>query len=161
MNKRASAGGQSLVEFSLVLPLLLLLIFGVIDGGRLIYTFNTVSNAARDGARVAIVNQSTSGTDTCDTTSATAWPNGCAIQAGLVLNLSPGDVTVVYRDPTDTGACTTPSIGCLAVVTVTGTYTPLTPVLGQLIGTVSVSSTSKMPIERVCTNPTLAPIPHC
>ena len=71
--------GQALVEFALVLPVLLLLIFGIVDAGRLIYTYNTVSNAARNAARVAIVNQSTAGTDTCDTIAATAWPVGCAI----------------------------------------------------------------------------------
>ena len=60
---KTSPQGQALVEFALVLPILLLLIFGIIDAGRLIYTYNTVSNAARNGARVAIVNQSTAGTD--------------------------------------------------------------------------------------------------
>ena len=94
--------GQSLVEFALVLPVLLLFIFGIVDAGRLIYTYNTVSNAARDGARVAIVNQSTSGTDTCDTTSPTAWPTGCAVSGAIGLGLSASDVDVDYRDPTDT-----------------------------------------------------------
>lgn len=153
--------GQSLVEFALVFPLFMLIIFGIVDAGRLIYTYNTVANAARDGARVAIVNQSTSGSDTCDTTSATAWSTGCAIESGLGLGLQPADIVVEYRNPTDTAACATPIIGCIAAVEVTGTYQPLTPVIGQLIGVVPVTSTSKMAIERVCTNPTTAPIPHC
>jgi Flp pilus assembly protein TadG len=153
--------GQALVEFALVIPIFLLFIFGIIDAGRLIYTYNTVSNAARDGARVAIVNQSSTGTDTCDTTAATAWPTGCAIQSAIALGLTDANVQVDYRDPTDTSACTTPAIGCIAVVKVTGTYQALTPVIGQILGTIDVSSTTKMPIERVCTNPTIAPIPHC
>lgn len=158
---RRREGGQSLVEFALVFPLFLLIIFGIVDAGRLIYTYNTVSSAARDGARVAIVNQSTSGTDTCDTTSATAWSIGCAIESGIGLDLQSSDIVVEYRNPTDTAACATPIIGCIASVAVTGTYRPLTPVIGQLIGDVPVTSTTKMPIERVCTNPTTAPIPHC
>src|SRR3954451_20440555 len=97
-----SGRGQALVEFALVLPILLLMIFGIVDAGRLIFTYNTISNAARDGARVAIVNQSPSGTDTCDTVSATAWPTGCAVTSGLTLGLAPADVSVTYRDPTDT-----------------------------------------------------------
>lgn len=153
--------GQSLVEFALILPIFLLLIMGIVDAGRLIFTYNTVANAARQGARIAIVNQSTTGTNTCDTASATAWSVGCAVVSGSILNLDPADVVVGYRDATDTATCTTVQIGCIAVVTVTGTYSPLTPIIGQYIGTVDVSSTSKMGVERACTNPTTAPIPHC
>ena len=161
MSRYRSVAGQSLVEFALVLPIFLLLVFGVIDGGRLIYTYNSLSNAARDGARVAIVNQSTSGSATCDTTQPTAWPSGCAVAAGIGLGLTEADVQVEYRDSTDTTPCATPQIGCLVVVKVTGTYQPLTPVLSQLIGTITLDSTTKMAIERVCTNPTSPPIPHC
>src|SRR4051794_19674613 len=154
--------GPALVEFALVLPILLLMIFGIVDAGRLIFTYNTISNAARDGARVAIVNQSPSGTDTCDTLSATAWPTGCAITSGVTLGLAPGDVTVAYRDPTDTAACPSMSIGCIAVVTVNGHFQAITPVIGQIIGPTNLSSTTKMPIERVCTNtPPPTPLAHC
>ena len=161
MHRRPRTRGQSLVEFALILPIFLLLIMGIVDAGRLVYTFNTVSNSARQAARVAIVNQSTTGTNTCDSASATAWPVGCGVVSGLVLDLQPADVAVSYRNPTDTAACSPLSIGCTAVVTVTGTYTPLTPVIGQLIGTMDVASTTKMPVERVCTNPTTPPVAHC
>ena len=161
LRRRDGRRGQSLVEFALILPIFLLLIMGIVDAGRLVYTFNTVSNAARQGARIAIVNQSTSGTTTCDTTSATAWPQGCAIVSGLVLNLKPADVVIKYRDYLDATACSPVQVGCIAVVKVTGTYQPLTPIIGQFIGTMTVSSETKMPIERVCTNPTTAPIAHC
>ncbi len=48
-----SQRGQSLVETALVLPIFLWLIFGLIDGGRLVYSNSAVSQAAREGARVA------------------------------------------------------------------------------------------------------------
>lgn len=158
---RSRKRGQALVEFALVFPLLLLMVFGIIDAGRLIYTYNTVANAARNGARVAIVNQSTSGTDTCDTTVATAYPVGCAISSGTGLGLTAADVSVAYHDPTDTTACTGFSIGCIAVVDVTGRFQPLTPVIGQLIGVVSLTSRAKIPVERVCTNPPPSPLTSC
>jgi len=41
---------QSLVEFSLVLPLLLLLILAAMDIGRMFYTKMVITNAAREGA---------------------------------------------------------------------------------------------------------------
>jgi len=54
--------GQALVEFSLVFPLVLLLIFGLIDLGRLVYAQNALSEAAREGARYGSV-QARSATD--------------------------------------------------------------------------------------------------
>jgi len=46
-------GGQTLVEFALVLPVFLLVVFGLVDVGRLVYTNSTLSQAAREGARLA------------------------------------------------------------------------------------------------------------
>ena len=43
--------GQSLVEFTLVIPFFLLLIFGLIYSGMLFYDYSTVSNMARSVAR--------------------------------------------------------------------------------------------------------------
>jgi Flp pilus assembly protein TadG len=167
-SKPTSRRGQALVEFALVLPLLLLLVFGIIDAGRLIYTYNTVANSARNAARVAIVNQSTTGTETCNTTEATTYPRGCAISSGIGLGILAADVSVQYRDPTDTADCKTPVssppvvlIGCVAVVEVTGKFLPLTPVIGQLIGPIGVTSTSKFPVERVCSNPPPSPLTSC
>jgi hypothetical protein len=45
--------GQGLVEFALVLPVFLLMIFGLLDTGRLVYTNSALSQAAREGARLA------------------------------------------------------------------------------------------------------------
>jgi Flp pilus assembly protein TadG len=47
--------GQDLVETALVFPLLLLLTIGIIEFGIIILSYNTVANAARDGARFAAV----------------------------------------------------------------------------------------------------------
>jgi hypothetical protein len=42
--------GQSLVEFALVLSVLLLILWGVFDLGRVFYAYITITNAAREGA---------------------------------------------------------------------------------------------------------------
>jgi hypothetical protein len=47
--------GQSLVEFSLVFPLFILILMGLIEGGRFVYTDSTLSQAAREAARVGAV----------------------------------------------------------------------------------------------------------
>jgi Flp pilus assembly protein TadG len=46
--------GQSLVEFTLVVPLFLLLIAGMVDFGIGLYSNITVINAAREGARLSV-----------------------------------------------------------------------------------------------------------
>lgn len=50
-----STRGTSLVEFALVGPILLMLVFGCIDFGRAYFHMNQLSNAAREGMRLAIL----------------------------------------------------------------------------------------------------------
>ncbi|MBQ6711114.1 MAG: pilus assembly protein [Clostridia bacterium] len=50
-----SEKGQAIVEFALVLPLLLALLCGIIDFGWLYYNQITLNNAAREGARYAVI----------------------------------------------------------------------------------------------------------
>ena len=45
---------QSMVEFALIAPVLLFLLFGVIDFGRVIYIYATLNQAVNEGARAAI-----------------------------------------------------------------------------------------------------------
>ena len=55
--ERTPADGQrsqALVEFAIVAPILLVLLFGVVDFGRVIYTYVTLNQAVNEGARVAI-----------------------------------------------------------------------------------------------------------
>jgi Flp pilus assembly protein TadG len=47
--------GQALVEFAIVLPVFLLVLFGLIEFGYMLYSQMTVSNAAREAARAAVV----------------------------------------------------------------------------------------------------------
>src|SRR5437879_8613904 len=47
-------GGQSLVEFALVLPVLTLLFLGAVDLTRAFYTYIGLENASREAARVLI-----------------------------------------------------------------------------------------------------------
>ncbi|HEU5369017.1 MAG TPA: TadE family protein [Ktedonobacterales bacterium] len=53
--RRRHQSGQTLVEFALVAPLLLMVIFGTIEFCFLYQSVNTVSFAAREGARVGAV----------------------------------------------------------------------------------------------------------
>ncbi len=52
--------GQSLVEFALVIPLLLIILMGIIEFGLMFNSFIVITNGSREGARLA----SLGGTDT-------------------------------------------------------------------------------------------------
>jgi Flp pilus assembly protein TadG len=147
--RRKGPSGQGLVEFALVIPILLLIFFGIFDLGRAVYALNTISNAARQAARVAIVDQ----------TLATIQDK--AIFEGLVLDLTPADVGVTYCQSgklclpgeADAGAtCTLVNGGipltCDADVTVTYTYNAATPVISELVGNITMSSTTRLAVER-------------
>lgn len=47
--------GQGLVEFSVAFVLIIILLFGVIEVGRLVLVYTTITNAAADGVRYGIV----------------------------------------------------------------------------------------------------------
>jgi len=53
---RRRSRAQALVEFALVVPWFFLLLFGIIEAGRFIFYYETLSGATREGARYAIVN---------------------------------------------------------------------------------------------------------
>ena len=50
---RSRQRSQTLVEFALVAPIFLILMFSAVDVCRLLYAYTAISSAARDGARTA------------------------------------------------------------------------------------------------------------
>jgi Flp pilus assembly protein TadG len=54
-SKLRETKGASMVEFALVLPILILILFGIIEFGILIYNQQVITNASREGARYGIV----------------------------------------------------------------------------------------------------------
>lgn len=161
--ERRASRGQGLVEFALVFPLIALLLFGIIDLGRAVYGFNTIANAAREGVRVAVVNQSENTTDPASTVcrkdmpvevpAAPHWSiKACAAQSAIALGVKTSDVSVSYSAPSSDPhmSCTASalSVGCIATVTVKYIWVPVTPLLGNL-GGINMTSTSQMPVERV------------
>ena len=55
MKRRKSERGQSLLEFALVLPVLLIVLAGVLDLGRLYFAYVAVTDAAGEGAAYAAI----------------------------------------------------------------------------------------------------------
>jgi Flp pilus assembly protein TadG len=152
-----AARGQSLVEFALVLPIIVLLLAAFVEIGRAVFAYNTIANAARQAARVAAVNQIPDVTD-CDATRPVEDPylphwsmRGCAIAAAAPLGITSSNVSVAYAPPPSTTLSCAPTlhVGCLASITVTYDYAVSTPFVSMLIGSFTMTQTSEMPIERV------------
>lgn len=55
--------GQVIVEFALILPLFLLMIFGMVYSGMLFYDYSTLSSVARSAAREAAITQTVTEND--------------------------------------------------------------------------------------------------
>jgi Flp pilus assembly protein TadG len=142
---RGERRGQTMVEFALALPLFILLLVGIFDFGRAIYASNTVSNAAREGARLAVVDQTMS--DIRDV----------AAEAAAGLGIDAADVVVDFRtsDTAAAGSCnarvnTATIVGCIAVVQVPYEYTAATPIIGQLVGVLTLTGESRFAVEFNC-----------
>ena len=54
---RLNERGASAVEFALLLPVLMLVLFGTIEFGMVMYSREVLTNASREGARAGIVQQ--------------------------------------------------------------------------------------------------------
>lgn len=107
--------GAAAVEFALLLPLLLVLVFGIIDFGRALNAEITLTQAAREGARLDALGQTNATVVTRTQTAATG------------LGLAAGDVAETLICVPNAGATAD------AKVTVSYQFSFVTPV-GALVG---------------------------
>jgi Flp pilus assembly protein TadG len=145
-----------MVEFAIVFPILTILVFGAFDFGRALLAHNSLTNAAREGARFGITHPTqVSSADAAD-------PNN--VQWHIVQELKNATVTVtaanisvyyVKNDGTTLDATTGRStylantgIYPFLRVDVRYTYQPMTPLIGSIMGSgASLVSSTTMAIE--------------
>lgn len=148
-----SERGSALVETAIVLNLFLVLLLGIMDFSRALYTYHLVDNAARIGARFAIVhgsncNHTGSRTDPWPCNADQAEIQNYIQQQSVVMGL--GAVAVTPNWPGGNPGCTASSPyrgqGCLVQVTVTYTFNPWFPIVSAL--SIPMSSTSQMVISQ-------------
>jgi Flp pilus assembly protein TadG len=137
-SKREHGRGQALVEFAIILPVFFLLVAGMFDFGLGIYSDLTLVNAAREGARLGVI----------DPGNTSAIESRVREMAGN-LDDSKLKVTIACERPSGTTftTCTSPMWlpGDATKVTVDYRYSMFFPVL---FGTeIPLSSESKMRIE--------------
>jgi len=131
--RRRREGGQALVEFALIVPVFLILVLSIVDFGWALRSWITVTNSAREAARVGAVGAA------CDDIKQRAVDTSADL-----LTLSDVTVENCQGDP-----------GTSVVVTVTYDYSFITPLGGLLTtftgrtlpSTITMTSTSDMRLE--------------
>ena len=152
--RRSHGRGQGLVEFALVFPFFIVLVFALFDVGRAVFAYNEITNAAREGARLAMVNQNQARIEErIEGQSSGTTVDQCIyfVESDSIFPTCAKGTIV----PTD--ACpVVPKVGCIAHVEVWTDYAPITPLISNLIGSMTLTANSEEPIEFVCPNPAIS-----
>jgi len=122
--------GASLVEFAVVLPLLILLVFGIMEAGWLFAQQVEIRNAAREGARLAVVDFPDPGDSNQIIAETCSRATLSAARASVYLSQN--------NAGTDSAS---------AVVTIAQRYESLTGIL-SVFDNLTITSTAEMRIER-------------
>ena len=106
---RRRQSAQSMTEFALILPVLMLILLGVVDFGRVFYYWTSMANAAREGARYGTTHPS------AITTTCKADPNNIKYrvkqEAGTTMVIADSNIAVYWVN-TSTGTTTDASANC-------------------------------------------------
>jgi Flp pilus assembly protein TadG len=123
---RTSTRGQTLVEYALMLPLMLLILVMLFDLGRAVYYYSVIHNAAREGARLGIITP-------------TATGNIELAARELAIGLDPDELSVASAY----------SNGTIRVI-VTYAFEPATPIVANFLdgGMITLESRSTMRVEE-------------
>jgi Flp pilus assembly protein TadG len=115
MRRRQSDRGQSLLEFAIILPVLLIIVAGVLDIGRLYFSYVAVTDAASEGAAYA-ANHPTSETL-------------IVARARDASNIAADQSEIEFQCPT----CPTVGSGDPVTVSVTYSFTLATPIINAMV----------------------------
>jgi Flp pilus assembly protein TadG len=133
-----SERGAELIEFAMVLPLLLMLIFGIVDFGFMFQRYLVVTNAAREGARMA------------------SLPNyqPAQVQARVNAYIAAGGLTGTATTPPPVTESMTVAGRTFTVVRVTVSYAhdfvflgPLMDLFGDGLSTTTLTAAATMRLE--------------
>jgi Flp pilus assembly protein TadG len=123
---RSNNRGNAVVEFALILPLLLLIVFGITEFGRAWMVVNVMATASREGARLAVV----------------TGPDVAAVEQRVTevldaARITATSITVVGPDPHDPHRRVT--------VTVRSDFTVIPgEILGSFRGTIPLEASTSM-----------------
>lgn len=139
--------GAVAVEFALIVPMLLLLVFGIIEFGFMLNRDTIIGNASRDGARVASLNGTYDDIETAikSELTATGIPASSSAVAIKIDCIQPGGAVCNANKSTYDGLVQS---GATATVRVTYDYEWITPVISSMFGsTTTLEQYTQMRVE--------------
>lgn len=132
LHRLKGEAGQALIEFTLLLPMIFLLVLNTVNFGGFFYAWITMANAARAGADYAVLGGASAGGVSPATgaqilnmikTEITSLPNNTSLAVNVCRNNS-GTITTLQGTCTSIPADTEPGVFVLTSVDVTYTYKP-------------------------------------
>jgi Flp pilus assembly protein TadG len=143
--------GQALTEFALIVPIFALLLFGIIDLGRFVYTQNALNQVAREAARVGAVN---------DRPTCTATGRAACVQE-IVTDRLEGVVGGVTYEPdhgcyavhpltgaiTKRGSVDACQVNDLLKVELSNQFTLVTPLIAQWVGGIDIRGEAQVKVH--------------
>jgi len=124
--------GQELLEYALILPLFVFMMMGMLDLGRAVYYYSAIFNAAREGARYGSVHPDETDVEASICSQVTDW----AVDLGLTC----ANVATAFD-----------LVAGTVEVTVSYSFTPVTPLVQVLLGSPSIllTTSSIMQLEFI------------
>jgi len=110
--------GQAIVETALVVPMIVLLVFGILEFGRFYNAWIVITQASREGARVAAVE-------------CTLSPSTCGTDVNTKVDANLGGLSLASRTITLTPGPY--SAGSPVTVTVQYSMSVITPIIGTIL----------------------------
>ena len=125
--RRCTQRGQSVVEMALILPVFLVLVLGTIDLGRAVYMHTVLSNAVRDGCRLAVIE-----------TTSNSQVISAVVQSAVGVDLLPANVTITgSRSP-----------GWTVSVSAFVSFFPITPMIQRIVPSpITLRASSAMVVD--------------
>jgi Flp pilus assembly protein TadG len=132
--KRRGEAGTSTVEAVIVLPLMLMLIFGIAEFGITFTRWNSLTNAVREGARAGVVFRTP-----CDAGPVTTLVETTVSDFANSSGIDPGEITT-----TVTGVCTGTGTQLTVAATVPYNFVALASLAGFASDSVTMSARTVM-----------------
>jgi hypothetical protein len=129
--KSKNESAQGMVEFALILPILLMIVLGVIEFGRLLFFYSSVTSASREGARYGSAVGNVNGVPRH---SDCVGIRDAALKAGVFAGVEADDISIQYDDGTSVKDASCPPTSTInladrIVVTALTNYTPMVPII--------------------------------
>jgi Flp pilus assembly protein TadG len=98
---RKNRRGAAVVEFAVVAPIFFLLVFGLIEFGRVVMVQQLLTNASREGARLGVLS---------DSTSSQVQSRVVSYLSGANITIATSNVNVVYASDSSSGESVTVTV---------------------------------------------------